>query len=55
MKSRFRVKTFSQYFKEDTTHVDRIQNFLSEAFSIGIIDDSDIPEDVTSNQDLNQF
>ena len=55
MKSRFRVKTFSQYFKEDTPHIDRIQNFLSEAFSIGIIDDSDIPEDVTSNQDLNQL
>ena len=25
-------------------HVDKVQNFLSEAFSIGIVDDSDIPE-----------
>ena len=36
-------------------HVDKVQNFLSEAFSIGIVDDSDIPKDVTSNQDLNQL
>ena len=35
--------------------VNKIQNFFSEAFCIGIIDDSDIPEDVTSNQDLNQL
>ena len=33
-------------------HVDKVQNFLSEAFSIGIVDDSDIPKDVTSNQDF---
>ena len=36
-------------------HVDKIQSFLSEAFNIGIVDNSDIPKDVTSNQDLNQL
>ena len=38
-----------------TPPVDKVQSYITEAFSIGIVDDSDIPEDVTSNQNLNQL